>query len=130
MPDKSLDKYRESNRYDSHFRKCTEVVAPGYFAKHVPEQLRPPYVLYSSLLAQHLNPSSSALEIGCGSGNFSYILASSQCNFVATDLSKYSLKYFDKVYSEFSNTTSLQCDMESLPFQNQSFVWPLCMTFP
>lgn len=121
MSNKFFDKYLEPSRYDSHFKNPPEIVAPGYCSKNVAEQLRPPYALYESLLAQHLKPTSHALEIGCGSGNFSFIIASSNCKFVATDLSEYSLKYFDEVYSEFSRTTSMQCDMESLPFLDESF---------
>ena len=121
MSNNNFDNNLESLRYDSYFLTCPEVIIPGYCSRNVPDHLRPPYIFYESLLAAHLNSSSRALEIGCGSGNFSYPLASSNCNFVATDLSEYSLKYFDKVYSEYPNTMSLRCDMESLPFPDQSF---------
>ena len=126
MENNRFDKYIESRRYDSHFKTFPEIVSLGYCSKNLPEQMRPPYELYESLLVQHLDPSSHALEIGCGSGSFSYFIASSNCNFIATDLSEYSLKYFDKLYSDFPKTKSLQCDMESLPFPEHSFDLVAC----
>ena len=120
----------ERQRYDDSAVKAIKNLQSGSIpsAGHgiVPLVLRAPYVYYEALLQQVLSRDSVVLEIGSGTGNFTETLLRSGAKVVASDISAWSLDLLKMRYSERNNLTTLQSDMEDLPFADSMFDAVVC----
>ncbi len=74
---------------------------------------------FSQLLAPYLNKNMRVLEIGCGIGQLSYLLADSVAHFVATDFSEEMIKVCNK--QSKPNLTFKVEDGGNLSFDDDSF---------
>lgn len=88
--------------------------------------LRSPYLYYESLMRKFLNENHKVLEVGCGTGNHTFSLIASNANVTATDISEESLSFLSDRYNEYANIKVLKCDIENIPFPDNSFDFVFC----
>lgn len=119
------DKELERLRYDGRAKKTRERSQPESGAKcgvaSVRNVFNSPYVFYDSLLVQVLKPDLVVLEIGSGTGEFTEVLLRSGANVIASDISAESLELLRITYSNYNKLQIYNCDMEHLPFADETF---------
>lgn len=119
------DKDLERQRYDARAKSAMQVLSVDGNLRHgsssVPLVLRAPYVSYEAYLQRELKPNSMVLEIGSGTGEFTEVLLNSGAQVTATDISASSLKLLRLKYSARFELTTKTCDMEALPFLDNTF---------
>ncbi len=112
------DKDQERQRYDLRASALLESDAKEFVTKSIVLPLNAPYVCYEKIIKEHLKENDKVLEIGAGTGKFTGILISTGAHVCATDISPASLEVIKK---EYRNLTVKIADMESLPFEAESF---------
>jgi ubiquinone/menaquinone biosynthesis C-methylase UbiE len=119
------DKERERQRYDDRAVKARDslLVESAKFggAASITRVLRAPYECYEAILEEILKPDAIVLEIGSGTGEFTGALIRSGAKVVATDISPRSLELLRMRYVDKLNISTITCDMEAMPFYNESF---------
>ena len=95
-------------------------------AQAIPIWLREPYTFYEKILENNTDAESTVLELGSGTGMFTGCLLEQGCKVTASDISKNSLDVLEYQFSNFANLTTLVCDMENLPFSENSFDLIFC----
>ena len=117
------DKAIERDRYDlraiNHIESNTPVKEKTIL--DIPIIFRKPYIVYEQYLKSILNKNIKVLEIGSGTGEWTYLLIKSGAEVVASDISPNSLKILENRYKDFSNFRTKVADMENLPFASNSF---------
>ena len=92
----------------------------------IPIILRQPYIIYEKYLKSILTKNLKVLEIGSGTGEHTYLLVKSGAEVIASDISPNSLKILKNRYKDFENFKIKVADMESLPFESNSFDLVCC----
>jgi ubiquinone/menaquinone biosynthesis C-methylase UbiE len=117
------DKTIEKNRYD--LRAINHIESNSSDKQKtvldIPITLRKPYIIYEEYLKSILNKKVKVLEIGSGTGEHTYLLVKSGAEVIASDISSNSLKILKNRYKDFENFKIKVADMESLPFESNSF---------
>lgn len=111
------DKKIELNRYD---KRAQEILDNKNYEIKVPSYLNLAHNYYFNLFKK-LNKKSKLLEIGSGTGDYTFKLIEMSFDVCATDLSEKSVEVMNKRYSQYKNFSSKIADMEKLPFDNESF---------
>ena len=124
MDESNEDKRIEHARYNERAKNLN----PSIFhetetrgAKAVPLYFRSPYTYYEEQIRCHINAQSLVLEIGSGIGMHTGALLEFGGHVMATDISEYSLEVLQTRYSGYERLLTKVADMESLPFQDESF---------
>lgn len=118
------DKHSERIRYDQRalsYLGTSAIPKIVLGSSSLPPYLRSPYIKYEHHLLNLLPSSGDVLELCAGMGEHSAHLISSECNIVATDISSYSLEVLRSRFPAASNLVTVVCDIEHLPFPDQSF---------
>jgi len=117
------DKTIERDRYDlraiNHIESNTSVKQKTVL--DIPIIFRKPYIIYEQYLKSILNKNVKVLEIGSGTGEWTYLLVKSGAEVIASDISPNSLKILKNRYKDFTNFKTKVADMENLPFASNSF---------
>ena len=121
----------EASRYSARANKllyssidtCPNV-SPGLIRLPIP--LQSPYIYYEFLLDHYIEQTSSVLELGSGTGEFTRCLLQNSDEVYATDLSLPSLKLLKARFPGNNSLTIIQCDMESLPFMDEQMDYVVC----
>ena len=92
---------------------------PG--SNSINEFLRAPYEYYEKLLFDNLLDSSKILELASGTGQFTNKLLDLGLEVTCLDISKSSLEVLKQRYNSPSNLKLKCSDMNSLPFEDNSF---------
>jgi ubiquinone/menaquinone biosynthesis C-methylase UbiE len=120
MNDKDVEKYR----YDDRALKLS---SNDFFDKDngsssFPSPIRSPYLRYEEMHIEFIDSNDNVLEIGAGTGAHTHSLLETGAFVVATDISPNSVQIIKKKYKEYSDKLSTKvADMESLPFNNETF---------
>lgn len=117
------DKTIERDRYDL---RAINHIKSNLSVRHktvldIPIILRKPYIIYEQYLKSILTKNLKVLEIGSGTGEHTYLLVKSGAEVIASDISPNSLKILKNRYKDFENFKIKVADMESLPFESNSF---------
>lgn len=125
MLDSTQDKSTEKIRYDSKAKLVNMQDYQNLILSRSLEDFAPllhnSFKCYYSNIRDALLHSTKVLELGSGCGRHTLVLAESGLPVIATDISMHSLRVLSKVYSGFPNVSVLQCDLERLPFEAESF---------
>ena len=120
----NLDKNLELLRYDE---RAHQLLADGKVVKNqngsqsILECTRAPYLFYEKAHVDLISKASNVLEIGSGTGLHTYSLLNRKAKVYAFDISINSVKYLKNRYKNNINLFSQVADMESLPFNDESF---------
>ena len=95
-------------------------------AQAIPIWLREPYIFYEKTLDNNTDAKSNVLELGSGTGMHTGCVLEKGCKVTATDISQKSLDILKYQFRDFANLTTLVCDMEYLPFAEDSFDLIFC----
>ena len=95
-------------------------------AQAIPIWLREPYTFYERILENNTNAKSNVLELGSGTGMHTGCVLEQRCTVTATDISKSSIEVLEYQFRDFANLKTLVCDMENLPFSENSFDLVFC----
>ena len=125
------DKQVERDRYD---QRATQILFQDRQAlsqtglSYLPDYLRTPYIYFEKCLIELLKPGIRVLEIGAGSGQHTDVLVKSGADVTATDISPNSLKLLERRIQKFTGKAvkTRVADMESLPFEDNSFDFIVC----
>lgn len=118
------DKKTECLRYD---KRAQSILAEGYdqfesvtnFGSLVtPPIYRSPYLYYEKCINKYINREVDVLELGSGTGMYTYALKQTGAHVIACDISRHSLEVLSKRIRGVLTTVA---DMEQLPFEKQSF---------
>ena len=122
------DKDTELSRYDAKASLLLENESVESFLRFeidgvdgVALPYRAPYIRYQEIVRQSIARNCDILEIGSGIGAYSGILIRTGANVVASDISPKSLEVLKLRYESSSNLEVKVADMESLPFDDNSF---------
>ena len=119
------DKHEEKLRYDKAARNWFEN-NPSHDFGHASEiiYLNTPYIVFDNHIKRVAGPNKKILELGSGSGKYTFPLLQTGANVIATDISHESLMvlkkrmeasyYFDKLKVQVA-------DMEDIPFEDNQF---------
>jgi ubiquinone/menaquinone biosynthesis C-methylase UbiE len=118
------DKEIEFLRYDA--RAQTQLVvgrsafAPEIFfgSLAIATVYRAPYSYYEQCIKQHISRDHDVLELGAGTGLHTRSLVQTGARVLASDISSYSLEVLEQ---RIKGVTTRVTDMESLPFEDNSF---------
>ena len=117
------DKAIEQERYDS--RAINHIKSNSSNQKKtildIPLIHRKPYIVYEDYLKSILDKNIKVLEIGSGTGEHTYSIIKSGADITASDISPNSLNILQKRYKNYKNFQTKVADMESLPFDSNSF---------
>jgi len=113
------DKKIESKRYDTF---ASEAIASGKYISNyeLPKYLQPPYDFYKELLKKN-DKKLRVLEIGAGMGENTQFLLELGFIVCATDISPISVEVMKSRFSNYNKFSSIEADMEKLPFTDASF---------
>ena len=95
-------------------------------AQAIPIWLREPYTFYERILENNTTAISNVLELGSGTGMHTGSVLEQRCTVTATDISKSSLEVLEYQFRDFANLKTLVCDMENLPFLENTFDLLVC----
>ena len=118
------DKKTECLRYDARAQSLlvagtsTVETAPVPGSLAVPPIYRAPYIYYEQSIRRHITQDHDVLELGSGTGLHTYALAQTGARVVASDISSHSLGVLSQ---RIGGVTTQVADMESLPFEDNSF---------
>jgi ubiquinone/menaquinone biosynthesis C-methylase UbiE len=115
------DKELERCRYETRAQRIAGILIQNDGASNIPLPIRAPYIVYERLLNDNLSSGSTVCEIGAGTGEFTGALLRTGATVYATDLSRCSLEIVESRYKLVGLLKTQVADMESLPFQNESF---------
>jgi ubiquinone/menaquinone biosynthesis C-methylase UbiE len=119
------DKRVEQSRYDSKAQAIPLAQYRDIILRQSLEDFSPflheSFHYYYACLLAHISPSAKILELGAGCGRHTYPLANSRLPVTASDISQQSLSVLSYVYSAFPNVSTLQCDLDNLPFEDDTF---------
>ncbi len=91
-------------------------------SRTLPIVLRGPYLCFESQIEKYApNDSGAILEVGAGTGEHTGVLLATGAHVTASDISEHSLEVVKKRYKGASNFETKVADMESLPFEDESF---------
>ncbi len=120
--DSDKDKELECHRYDNRAEYSVSEKYGISGSHSVPQVLQSAYIYYESQIKENIPFSGShALEIGAGMGAFTETLLKMGALTFATDISDNSLKVIVKKFGGYETLQTKVADMESLPFNNDSF---------
>lgn len=122
------DKDVEKQRYESRARllfSSFDNKLPGV-SNSLPLPLMPPYHFYKKTLSHLLPKSQLVLELCAGTGEHSELFIDNSISYTATDISPSSLQIMQNVYSSRAEFKTLACDIESLPFTDNTFDMVAC----
>jgi ubiquinone/menaquinone biosynthesis C-methylase UbiE len=119
------DKNIERLRYDARALSVESLVGTlgqvGGSTSICPE-LRDPYIRYEGLISEGVRADTSVLEIGAGTGEFTYAALQAGAKVTAIDISSHSIDLMRRRHAAFSESlTARVADMEHLPFEDASF---------
>tara|TARA_B100000519_G_C14196994_1_gene415988 strand:+ start:228 stop:983 length:756 start_codon:yes stop_codon:yes gene_type:complete len=119
------DKYIEKSRYDLAAKKWSEESLPPIFGSEAEIiYFNSPYIFYEKYIQKIVLPKKEVLEIGSGSGKYTYPLLDTGAYVTATDISQMSLKLLSKRLEKsryYKNLKTKVVDMESIPFDDNTF---------
>ena len=120
------DKAKELSRYDNRARSSLEhkdnTFNKVWGSASMPTFLRSPYIFYEESIAIFVKPYHRVLELGSGTGLYTFCLLKTGAQVVASDISLNSLHLLERdLNSETVNLTIQVADIESLPFEDNSF---------
>lgn len=120
------DKQVEQERYDSRAKQLLSNSEQGLElllgSQMMPMYLRSPYLQYEKCISSLIHSGARVLEIGAGSGMHTTALLLTGAQVVATDISSHALALLAQRLRYFSaNLETCQADMESLPFESNTF---------
>lgn len=119
--DKELECQRYDNRAASLLSK-NEGFSSVTGSNEIPLSLRAPYLFYESQIKENVTSEKfRVLEIGAGTGAFTWFILATGAQVYATDISINSLSVLEKKYEGYDNLQTQVADMESLPFDNEFF---------
>ena len=118
------DKQIERTRYDK--RALSYISTPSASklfldSSSVPPLLRSPYTKYEQHLLNLLPSSGDVLDLCAGMGDHTSPLIASGCNIITADISSNSLAALRSRFPAASSLKTVICDIEDLPFSDQSF---------
>lgn len=119
--DKTLELVRYDSRALSQMNQSAFDSGASFGSQSMPLYLRKPYLCYEAKIAELLGPGKCVLELGSGSGTHTYALLQTGAKVVASDISPNSLRLLSKRFSNCINLETVVADMESLPFDVNSF---------
>ena len=123
--DKELEHDRYEQRAQSALLQNTEL-SDDYLDSLSPA-LRSPYVYYQSRIRGcNKEPGMRVLEIGAGTGVLTGVIVETGAAVMATDISESALKVLHKRLGDHPNLDTRVADMESLPFDDESFDTVTC----
>ncbi len=118
------DKKTEYLRYDTRAQSLLAAgtskveTAPVLGSLAVPPVYRAPYIYYEQCIHRHITQDYDVLELGSGTGLHTYVLTQTGARVVASDISSHSLEV---ILQRIKGVTTQVADMESLPFEDNSF---------
>ena len=122
---KLSDKLIEERRYDirakSQKLSGVDISSGDNYLSSLPKVLRQPYKLLQRLFDENISSNMSVLEIGSGTGGITNWLIDSNAEVFVSDISSETVSLLKAYYSEFPNVKAIKCDMEFLPFRDESF---------
>ncbi len=109
---KTLKKNNSNKLHDMHEISCASEIQ---------------YEFYKRLIKEKVTKDMRVLEIGSGTGEFSWPAISSGAHVTLSDISEISLKASKYRFKKFNkNLEFIKADMENLPFKNEFFNIVLC----
>jgi SAM-dependent methyltransferase len=110
----------EQRRYDDEAAPFLDREAPRTFgAESAPPEFRPPYLEFERQVLSHAKPRVVVLDIGAGTGTFSFTARGEGRVLVAADISPIALRIARKRADAAGVQLSLVCaDAERLPFRD------------
>lgn len=118
--DKIIDKEKYENiSLDILNKKLKKEDVMGFKKFHF--ALQSPLQSYQEIIFKYINSEMKVIEIGCGNGNFSSIIAKQSKSLALCDISFLSLKVAKKFLKAHKNIYYQVGDMEKLPFKKNSF---------
>jgi ubiquinone/menaquinone biosynthesis C-methylase UbiE len=125
------DKLVELARYDDnaklHLLAGEKATVHSFGSSTMPHYLRAPYICYEQKVANLVNPHHRVLELGAGTGLHTWTLVQTGAQVTATDISPNSLKLLEqRIKNAGGNVATKIADMESLPFDDNSFDVVVC----
>jgi ubiquinone/menaquinone biosynthesis C-methylase UbiE len=118
------DKMLERERFEERSKIALSNIKIEYSdfgSKLSPFYLKDPYLLYEDKINNIILPKHKVLELGSGTGRHTLSLLNTGAQITATDLSPSSLNLLKIKLKKFRNLTTVVSDIESLPFENESF---------
>lgn len=120
--DKNIERRRYDARALSANGSADALGANDTGAASVRPELRDPYERYEGLIGESVGTGASVLEIGAGTGEFTYSALRAGAQVTATDISSHSLNLLQQRHAAFSDCLAVDvADMEQLPFADASF---------
>jgi glycosyltransferase involved in cell wall biosynthesis/ubiquinone/menaquinone biosynthesis C-methylase UbiE len=129
----SLQKFQERYTKEHHLKQLIEVIkshtkpqnAVDFHSETAfqfqekykkSEQFKERYKVWTKLFTKYIYADMSVLDVGCGSGIFSYYLAAKKCKVTGIDGSEQMIELCQNNYGQENSTLSFLQD--NLPFQN------------
>lgn len=122
----------EESRYDKRALKIIEKLKETHNGdlnevENISSLIKTQYLFYKKLIKDKVKKGMKVLEIGCGTGEFSWQAISSGAYVTLLDISENSLEAARYRFKKnMKNIQFKKGDMENLPFKNESFDIVLC----
>lgn len=118
------DKSTECLRYDVRAQALQAAgntvlgTEPALGSLVIPPIFRTPYIYYEQCVRRYISKGHAVLELGSGTGLHTYALVQTGARVMASDISSHSLEVLSH---RIGGVKTRVADMESLPFETQSF---------
>ena len=127
----ATDKDIEKERYEQRAAAVLEVggTLPVLGAAGVPLELRRPYLRFEELVGTTVRENDHVLDMCCGAGQFSFVMAAAGARVTGLDLSATSLELAGRRCPEqmLGRVNWIEGDCEKLPFEDESFTGVTCV---
>ena len=121
-----LDKVKEKNKYENKnddYENYSLIEKYNiYGSETMPDYYRDPYIKYENLIRNNIRDNHKVLEIAAGTGRHSKIILETKARVTFLDISPRSLEKLKNKYQQhYKNFTTVEGEMESLPFHDSCF---------